>query len=235
MCTTELKRYKEEFGHVNVPKSGKHGHAELGSFVGMQRYLYRRRLRGEANGLTNERIGALSGLGVDWKRRTKGGESKVDIALKDANGARVVEKDESISLQDGGTVDCATKEGSEKKLVTQANGRQMLEVTTRKFATKIERIILPPPSNDETESNLVHEKSGGDEDGTVSNNNATYQDGSTSTSTVNVCSNKRIFAREDGAQVLEMVTMRMTTRVDRTYIPDESEGEIEMRSQDLQE
>ena len=59
---SELREYREENGHCNVPRS----QGPLGKWVKHQRYLYRKREAGEQTPLTEERVAALDAIGLEW-------------------------------------------------------------------------------------------------------------------------------------------------------------------------
>ena len=58
----ELREYKKEKGHCNVPRS----QGTLGVWVRSQRRLYQKREAGEQTPLTDERVAALDALGFEW-------------------------------------------------------------------------------------------------------------------------------------------------------------------------
>lgn len=226
----ELKKFKEKFSHVNVAKSGEY--MELGQFVGNQRYFYRRRLKGESTSLTDDRIETLSNLGFEWKARNKVGGSKVDISLKMKGSTQVVEKDKEITLPDGSTIDSASKESSQKRLVLLEDGSHLLETTTETYTTKIERSVVPPQSVDDMDINPDTKPPSlpGGLNVFGSENKVTYLDGSSVVITTEESSKKRLIVREDNTNILETTTTTTTTKIERSCLPEESEGTVEMQS-----
>lgn len=223
----ELKKFKEKFGHVSVTKSGEY--TELGQFVGNQRYFYRRRLKGESTSLTDDRIKVLSDLGFGWRAPNKGGEGddpKAHVSSKMKGSSQVVEKDREITLPDGSTINCTTKESSQKRLVILEDGSHALETTTKIYTTKVQKIVIPSEDveedvdlNIETNSTALP----GDLNVLRSHNRATYPDGSSVLCTSEESSNKRLYVLEDETHLLEITTTTTATRVERSVLPGESD------------
>eukprot|EP00581_Thalassiosira_minuscula_P008441 CAMPEP_0183708502 /NCGR_PEP_ID=MMETSP0737-20130205/4808_1 /TAXON_ID=385413 /ORGANISM="Thalassiosira miniscula, Strain CCMP1093" /LENGTH=465 /DNA_ID=CAMNT_0025936395 /DNA_START=226 /DNA_END=1620 /DNA_ORIENTATION=- len=231
----ELKKFKDKFGHVNVAKSGEY--VELGQFIGNQRYFYRRRLKGESNSLSDDRIQTLSDLGFEWKLRNKGSGSKIDNSSKMKGDSQIVEKDKEIVLPDGSSVDYATKETSQKRLVLLEDGSQILETTTKSYATKIERCTVPPECIDGVDTNPDNTDAKtpalpGGLNSWNSEKKLSYPDGSSADITTEESSKKRLIVLEGGREVLEITTTTITTKVERMSIPEETKDTSEMQSND---
>jgi len=225
----ELIKYKDKFGHVNVAKSGEY--VELGQFVGNQRYFYRRYLKGESNSLTEDRINRLSDLGFEWKARNKGAMgSLVHISSKKTtDGTQVVEKDREIALPDGSVIDCATKESSQKRFFI-VDGSHLLETTTKTYTTKIEKCVIPSQYIVQMDVNPdIKPALPGTPNVFDLEKKKTYLDGSSVVITTVKSLNKRLLLCEDNADILETITTTITTKVEQSYIPDESKGTIEMQ------
>jgi len=231
----ELKKFKEKFGHVSVTKSGEY--TELGQSVGNQRYFYRRRLKGESTSLTDDRIKVLSDLGFEWRAPNKGGEGddpKAYVSSKMKGSSQVVEKDREITLPDGSTINCTTKESSQKRLVILEDGSHVLETTTSIYTTKVDKTVIPSEDVEEdvdlnTEMNSAALP--GDLNVLHSQNKVIYPDGSSVLCTTEESSSKRLYVLEDETHLLEITTTTTTTRVERSVVPEESEEPSVMQSE----
>mmetsp|Transcript_13816 Transcript_13816/g.33438 ORF Transcript_13816/g.33438 Transcript_13816/m.33438 type:complete len:556 (+) Transcript_13816:179-1846(+) len=230
----ELTKFKEQFGHVNVIKSGKY--TELGQFVANERYHYRRRLKGESNSLTMDRIKTLNDLGFEWKVRKRGAASKFDLSLKTQGDAQVVEKDKEINLTDGSTIDYTTKENSEKRFVVLSDGFCALETSTKIYTTKIEKIVLPPEEVLNAPDDIVINPDTrppslpGGKNVYNSENLMTYPDGSSVLRTLEESTEKRLIVLDSDSQLLEITTVTCITKIEKTRLPEESKIPIEMQS-----
>eukprot|EP00985_Skeletonema_marinoi_P012441 scaffold6003_cov126-Skeletonema_marinoi.AAC.1 len=71
----ELKAFKEEHGHTNVP-SVYPTNPQLGNWVKEQRTQYRLKKEGKQSSMTNERIRELEAIGFVWVLQAKGPQVK---------------------------------------------------------------------------------------------------------------------------------------------------------------
>ncbi|KAL7549857.1 hypothetical protein ACHAWF_013118 [Thalassiosira exigua] len=229
----ELKKFKEKFGHVNVSRKGEH--TELGQFVGNQRYCYRRRLKGEPSSLTDERIKILSDLGLEWNAKKHA--DKADISVRAYDGTQVVEKGRDIALPDGSTINCSTKESSTKRLVVLEDSSHMLEITTKTYATKTERILVPPDEESIESGVDVDRDADADADADArpppfpgtpnvfnSAKSAIFADRSNVAFSLEESSTKRLIVLPGKAHLLETTTMTCTTKVERIRLSELEES-----------
>ena len=71
----ELKKYKKQYGHCNVPQR-KSEHKQLSIWVNRQRYFYKKLQQGDlsTSGFSQKHIEALEKIGFEWSPDRKSGE-----------------------------------------------------------------------------------------------------------------------------------------------------------------
>merc|ERR1712032_367309 len=215
------RKFKDKFGHANVAKTAKY--KDLGQFVGNQRYLYRRRLKGESSSLSDERIKVLDDLGFEWKAR-RWNDTKCEISSKAGAESQVTEKDKEIELLDGSTIDSATKESTKKSLVFLENGSLAMEITTETYTTKIERKAIPLEEvvdDGIPELDAKPPSPPGGVDAFKSTRNVTLPDGSTIDCVVKNSWKKRLVALPDGTHLLETTQTTHVIKVEKRCMPPE--------------
>ena len=65
----ELKAYKAEHGHFNVPRTAGGSAATLATWVRNQRCFYMAKKRGKGSPMNRERVAKLEAIGFEWKLR----------------------------------------------------------------------------------------------------------------------------------------------------------------------
>ena len=128
-----------------------------------------------------------------------------------------------ITLPDGSTVEIATKESSQKRLVLLEDGSHALEITTKTYTTKIEKTVVPSEvaQGEVNDTDVSFDKPPpypGVPDDVESNNTVTYPDGSTVSSTSQGSTKKRMVVLENGMYLLEITSTTCVTKVERSHL-----------------